>query len=45
MAISIAENLGAYSSNRQPMKAQFVKMADLYKMMEQQRHPPASANN
>ena len=45
-AISVAENLGAYSSNRQPMKAQFVKTADLYKMMEQQRQPPApSANN
>ena len=44
-AISVAENLGAYSSNRQPMKAQFVKTADLYIMMEQQRHPPAPSEN
>ena len=44
-AISGAENLGAYSSNRHPMKAQFVKTADLYKMMEQQTQPPAPSTN
>ena len=44
--ISGAENLGAFSSNKQqPMKAQFVKTTDLYKMMEQQRRPPTPPMN